>query len=67
MSPTEHAEPAASTGFIQVALVIFVVVFLLIVAKLIFTRSSKYRDAARIPLDDDTVVTPHKDDAGEKP
>ena len=66
MSPTEQAEPAASTGYIEVALIIFFVVFLAIVAKVVFTKSSRYRDAAQIPLSDDEVVTPRDDDSGDR-
>ncbi len=66
MTPAEPVEPAASTHLIEAALVIFLIVFLVIVARLVFTRSSRYRDAARIPLSDDEVVTP-RDDASAEP
>jgi hypothetical protein len=58
----EAAEPAASTGWVEAALVIFFIVFVLIVLGLVFSRSSRWRKAAQIPLEDDRVVTPRYQD-----
>ena len=58
MSPTEAAEPASGAmTFVEIALIIFVVVFLVIVVGVLLGRPAKYEAASRIPLDDD-VVTP---------
>jgi cbb3-type cytochrome oxidase subunit 3 len=46
--------------FVEIALVIFMVVFLGIVAWVLLSRPGKYRKAARIPLED-SVVTPRED------
>jgi len=49
---------ASSLTFIEIALIIFVVVFLLIVVATLLGRSDRFDRAARIPLDDQTVETP---------
>jgi len=48
---------ASSLTFIEIALIIFVVVFLLIVVATMLGRSDRFDRAARIPLDDQTVET----------
>jgi cbb3-type cytochrome oxidase subunit 3 len=51
----------AGLTLIEVALIIFVVVFVGIVIWLVLARRGRFDDAARIPLDDD-VVTPRSND-----
>ena len=66
MSPTEAAEPATGAmTYIEIALIIFVVVFLVIVVGVLLGRPSKYEEASRIPLDDD-VVTPRDQPSTEQ-
>jgi len=47
-------------SWIEIALVIFFVVFLAIVIWVILARPGRFRKAARIPLEDDRVVTPRE-------
>jgi hypothetical protein len=49
---------AQDTTFTEIALVIFVVVFLGIMIWVLFSRSDYFRSSARIPLDEDSIVTP---------
>ncbi|MDH3626393.1 MAG: CcoQ/FixQ family Cbb3-type cytochrome c oxidase assembly chaperone [Acidobacteriota bacterium] len=42
----------------KIALLFFFLVFLVVFLRLVLTRRATYDQAARIPLDDDTVVTP---------
>ena len=51
MPPAETPPPPAWMGLIEAALVIFLAIFVLIVLKVLLTRRSHYRDAARIPLE----------------
>ena len=50
--------PAASMLWFEIALIIFMVVFGLIVAWVCLARGSHFRAAAQIPLHDDTAVSP---------
>ncbi|MCZ6837593.1 MAG: cbb3-type cytochrome c oxidase subunit 3 [Planctomycetota bacterium] len=58
MSTIEGLTPAIGTTFTQIALVIFVVVFLGIMAWVMFSRSDSFKSSARIPLDDEVIVSP---------
>ncbi len=40
------------TGMKMIALVVFLLFWLVVVARLLLTRSDRYKEAARIPLDD---------------
>jgi len=67
--PPPLPTPPAGTGWIEAALIVFFVVFLAIVASVLLRRKGHYRDASRIPLEDD-VVTPRGDagtDTREQP
>lgn len=48
---------AATVHWIEAAMIIFMVVFLAIVARVVLRRRS-YRRESRIPLEDDTIMTP---------
>ncbi len=50
--------PAVSMAWFEIALIIFMVVFVLIVVWTLMCRGGHFRSAAHIPLDDATVVTP---------
>jgi len=50
--------PPISMAWFEIALIIFMVVFALIVAWTLMCRGGHFRHAARIPLDDAVVVTP---------
>lgn len=58
---TKQAEQASTGVWIEAALIIFLVVFLAIVAWTVFSRSGYFRHASQIPLDDQTPVTPRTD------
>ena len=64
--PTELRMLATGTVFIEIALVIFMVVFMVILAWVVLSQPGKYRRAARIPLEDD-VVTPRADHSRRRP
>lgn len=55
------ATQATGTGWFEIALLIFMVVFLAIVVWVLLTRGEYFRKASRIPLEDDKVVTPRKE------
>ena len=57
MSMSETLILAVSTTWFEVALVIFMTAFVGIVLLVTCSRSSYFRDAARIPLDDEAVAT----------
>lgn len=54
------ATASAGTGWFEIALIIFMVVFLAIVVWVLLTRGEYFRKASRIPLEDDKVVTPRE-------
>lgn len=60
-----ESTPASTTTFVEVAMIVFFAVFLLITCWVIFSRSSYFSRASRIPLDDHDVVTPRSSDAAE--
>ena len=62
-SSTRHSPdgPPAWMGTIkQGVLLFFVAVFVVILLRLVLSRSDRYRKAARIPLDDHEVVEPRR-------
>jgi len=59
------AQPVSMAWF-EIALVIFFVVFLAIVIWVIFARRGRFRDAARIPLEEDRVVTSRHERDGDR-
>ncbi len=59
MSGTIAAQ-STGTGWFEIALIIFMVVFLAITGWVLLTRGEYFRKASRIPLDDDKVVTPRE-------
>ena len=60
-------EPAGAPGvigplsWIELALIIFFVVFVAIVVRVMLARRGTYDQASRIPLDENHVVTPRGD------
>lgn len=63
------AQPQMTTSWFEIALVIFMVVFLAIVVWVLAMRGEYFRKASRIPLEDERIVTPRemsKGDAAEK-
>ena len=58
-------EPAASMGWIEAALVIFFVVFVVIIIGVVLRKRGHFDAAARIPLDDD-VTTPRDEQARDE-
>ena len=50
--------PPVSMAWFEIALIIFMVVFVLIAIWTLICRGSHFRRAAQIPLDDAVVVTP---------
>jgi hypothetical protein len=50
--------PAVSMAWFEIALIIFMVVFVLIVVWTLMCRGGHFRSAAQIPLDDATIVSP---------
>ncbi len=53
--------------FKVIGLAIFLTIWLLVVLRLLLTRSSSYQKAARIPLDDQQVVEPRPRPAVSSP
>jgi len=53
---------ATGTVWIEIAMVIFMVVFLAIVAWVVLARPGAFRRVSRIPLHDEKVVTPRDED-----
>ena len=60
MLATQPESSGGALPWIEIALVIFFVVFLAIVIWVIIARPGRFRKAARIPLEDDRVVTPRE-------
>ncbi len=58
MLPTDVQILAVTTSWFEAALIIFFVVFVLIVLRAAFARPRAYHHAARIPLDDQGILTP---------
>ena len=56
MPGTDVITLAVSTSWIEIALVIFLVVFLAILGWVLFARPGAFDEAARIPLNDDVVT-----------
>jgi cbb3-type cytochrome oxidase subunit 3 len=61
-TPTD-APPGGAITLIEIALVVFVVVFLAIVLRVVLARRGRYDAASRIPLHEDRVLTPR--DSGD--
>jgi cbb3-type cytochrome oxidase subunit 3 len=51
--------------WIETALILFVIVFLAIVARTLLARRGRFDAASRIPLEDDRIMTPRRDHAAE--
>ena len=58
---TQEPPAPESIIWIQVALVIFVTVFIVIVIAVFMRKKSSHDAAARIPLNDDVPVTPREE------
>jgi cbb3-type cytochrome oxidase subunit 3 len=50
----QHPEPAASPVWLEVAMIVFIVIFLAIVAWVLLARPGAFRRASRLPLDDES-------------
>jgi cbb3-type cytochrome oxidase subunit 3 len=64
MQPTDAPASGVSPLWLEIAMIMFIVIFLGIVAWACLAKSSYFRRAARIPLHDDEVVMPRDDDTG---
>jgi hypothetical protein len=53
---------AETATFIEIAMLIFIAIFVGIVLWVVFTRPGRFNDAARIPLEENRVVTPRETD-----
>jgi hypothetical protein len=62
MRPTDALTLGVSPIWLEVAMIMFIVIFLGIVAWACLAKSSYFKRAARIPLHDDEIVTPRDDD-----
>jgi hypothetical protein len=49
-------------GYAEVALVIFLVVFMAITLRVLFTKSADLEHVSRLPLDDDSGSSPARDE-----
>ncbi len=53
------ASAPGTVAWVEVSLIIFIVAFGLVVAWTVFTRTSRWKADARIPLDEDPIETRH--------
>jgi hypothetical protein len=58
MDRTEPLLLAATTAWIEIAMIIFMVVFVGIVVWVLLVRPGGFKNEARIPLEEDRVLTP---------
>lgn len=57
-SLTDVVSGAGLAGYAEIALLIFILVFIAIALRLLFARGTSFNEAARLPLDDDVPAEP---------